>query len=212
MVGRVWIADRGMASADNLAWLRQTGRRYIIGAPKSELKKFGSDLAPSRRLAHGPRRRRGQARLPSRDRRDRDPVPLRRPTQQRAGDARQVQPADRGMRSNAWLRRIARSKKRLDPATVNRQIGRILQQNQRAAARFAIALSRTAARRGFASPSPTTPRSTTGPLSQRAPISCARTSPIGAITALEGLHPAHPGGGRFSDPERSAEPASHLRP
>jgi hypothetical protein len=34
MVGRVWITDRGMASADNLAWLRQTGRRYIIGAPK----------------------------------------------------------------------------------------------------------------------------------------------------------------------------------
>ncbi len=45
MLGRVWIADRGMASAVNLAWLRQTGRRYIIGAPKSELKKFGSELA-----------------------------------------------------------------------------------------------------------------------------------------------------------------------
>ena len=40
MLGRVWITDRGMASADNLTWLRQTGRRYIIGAPKSELKKF----------------------------------------------------------------------------------------------------------------------------------------------------------------------------
>src|SRR6266481_9583184 len=36
--------------------------------------------------------------------------------------------------------RIARSKKRLDPAPLNRQIGRILQQNQRAAARFTIAL------------------------------------------------------------------------
>ena len=45
MLGRVWITDRGMASAENLAWLRQTGRRYIIGAPKSELKKFGSELA-----------------------------------------------------------------------------------------------------------------------------------------------------------------------
>src|SRR5271169_1199595 len=45
VVGRVWIADRGMASAANLAWLRQTGRRYIIGAPKSELKKFGAELA-----------------------------------------------------------------------------------------------------------------------------------------------------------------------
>src|SRR4029078_8553037 len=36
--------------------------------------------------------------------------------------------------------RIARSKKRLDPATGNRPIRRLLQQNQRAAARFAIAL------------------------------------------------------------------------
>src|SRR5208282_2811180 len=46
-LGRVWIADRGMASAENLAWLRSTGRRYIIGAPKSELKKFAVALAAS---------------------------------------------------------------------------------------------------------------------------------------------------------------------
>ena len=45
ILGRVWITDRGMASAENLTWLHQTGRRYIIGAPKSELKKFGSELA-----------------------------------------------------------------------------------------------------------------------------------------------------------------------
>ena len=45
VLGRVWITDRGMTSANNLVWLRQTGRRYIIGAPKSELKKFGSELA-----------------------------------------------------------------------------------------------------------------------------------------------------------------------
>ena len=43
--GRVRIADRGMASAENLAWLRATGRRYIVGAPKSDLKKFASELA-----------------------------------------------------------------------------------------------------------------------------------------------------------------------
>src|SRR5476649_1161842 len=45
VVGGVWIADRGMASAANLAWLRQTGRRYIIGTPKAELRKFAADLA-----------------------------------------------------------------------------------------------------------------------------------------------------------------------
>src|SRR5207302_3087385 len=36
--------------------------------------------------------------------------------------------------------RLARAKKPVDPAVVNRQIGRILQQNQRSAARFAITL------------------------------------------------------------------------
>jgi len=45
VVGRVWITDRGMASAANLAWLRGSGRRYIIGAPKSELRKFAASLA-----------------------------------------------------------------------------------------------------------------------------------------------------------------------
>ena len=45
--------------------------------------------------------------------------------------------------------RIARSKKRLDPATVNRQIGRILQQNQRSAARFAIGLEPDGGPAGF---------------------------------------------------------------
>ena len=44
VLGRVWITDRGVASAKNLAWLRQTSRRYIIGAPKSELKKFTAEL------------------------------------------------------------------------------------------------------------------------------------------------------------------------
>ena len=46
-LGRVWITDRGMASAKNLAWLRATGRRYIIGAPKSELKHCQAGLAES---------------------------------------------------------------------------------------------------------------------------------------------------------------------
>ena len=45
MLGRVWIADRGMASAANLTWLRETGRRYIVGAPKSELKRCAAELA-----------------------------------------------------------------------------------------------------------------------------------------------------------------------
>src|ERR1700723_3067693 len=45
VIGRVWIADRGMSSRANLAWLRSSGRRYIIGAAKAELKKHAALLA-----------------------------------------------------------------------------------------------------------------------------------------------------------------------
>jgi len=41
---RIWVMDRGMTSADNIAFLRQENRRYIIGTPKSMLKKYEQEL------------------------------------------------------------------------------------------------------------------------------------------------------------------------
>src|SRR5690606_36396302 len=41
---RVWVMDRGMMSKDNIAWLQRTGRRYLIGANKQELKRFAPQL------------------------------------------------------------------------------------------------------------------------------------------------------------------------
>jgi hypothetical protein len=86
--------------------------------------------------------------------------------------------------------RIARSKKRLDPATVNRQIGRILQQNQRAAARFALALEPDDCPAGL--------------FDNWATLSRGRLSPalehqrLERPAAVEGLHPAHSGRSRLS--------------
>src|SRR3989441_12525440 len=37
--------DRGMASAENIAWLQRTGRRYLIGTPKSELRQWAREIA-----------------------------------------------------------------------------------------------------------------------------------------------------------------------
>jgi transposase len=42
---RVWVMDRGMVSAENIAWLNDTGRRYVIGTPRSELKRWARQLA-----------------------------------------------------------------------------------------------------------------------------------------------------------------------
>jgi transposase len=42
--GRVWVMDRGMVSEDNLEYLRTTGARYLVGTPKSMLRKFEQKL------------------------------------------------------------------------------------------------------------------------------------------------------------------------
>jgi transposase len=148
VLGRVWITDRGMASAANLAWLRQTGRRYIIGAPKSELKKFYSALAAADgwrtvhegvevRLARHPETEETVILCRSADRRSKE---------QAMHDkfSRRIEVALERLAA-----RLARSKRRLDPALVNRQIGRILQQNQRAAARFTVELTPDSCPAGF---------------------------------------------------------------
>ncbi|MBK8979612.1 MAG: IS1634 family transposase [Planctomycetes bacterium] len=36
---RVWVMDRGMTSDANLEWLREGGREYLVGTPRSELRK-----------------------------------------------------------------------------------------------------------------------------------------------------------------------------
>jgi hypothetical protein len=148
MLGRVWISDRGMASTDNLAWLRSTGRRYIIGAPKSELKKFSSALAAADgwRTVHE-----GVEVKPTRHPETEETViPCRsadRRSKEQAMHDKFSQRIEEALQRLAA--RLARAKKRVDPAVVNRQIGRILQQNQRSAARFAITLEPDGCPAGF---------------------------------------------------------------
>jgi transposase len=41
---RIWVMDRGMVSEDNVQYLRKGGRRYIVGTPKSQLRKYEQEL------------------------------------------------------------------------------------------------------------------------------------------------------------------------
>jgi transposase len=41
---RIWVMDRGMVSEKNLTFLRQAGRRYLVGTPKGLLKKYEQEL------------------------------------------------------------------------------------------------------------------------------------------------------------------------
>ena len=44
---RVWVMDRGMVSAANIAFLKEGGRKYIVGTPKSMLRKYEKQLMAS---------------------------------------------------------------------------------------------------------------------------------------------------------------------
>jgi len=41
---RIWVTDRGMVSEENVAFLQKSQRRYIVGTPKSMLKRFQREL------------------------------------------------------------------------------------------------------------------------------------------------------------------------
>ena len=148
VVGRVWIADRGMSSAENLAWLRQTGRRYIIGAPKAELRKFATELAAPdgwREVREGIEVK--LARWPGTGE---TAILCRSADRRRKEQAMHDKFSQRIEAALAKLGgRIDSSSKRLSAAQINRQIGRILQRNQRSAARFAITVQAADCPAGF---------------------------------------------------------------
>ncbi len=134
---RVWVMDRGMSSADNVAWLQETGRRYLIGAPKSELKKWSREIADERdwqtvrdgveaKVCRGPDGTETFLLCRSSDRWEKE----------RAMHERFSKRIEERLESLG--RRLARSRKRLDREAIGRQIGRMLAQNARAAGRYQI--------------------------------------------------------------------------
>jgi len=149
MVGRVWIMDRGMASADNLAWLRTTGRRYILGTPKSELKHWAPALADKsqwREIREGI-----EVKLCASPQGDEEIFILCR-SQDRVKKEKAMHERFSARIEQALRKlqlRIGGSKKPLNRDRINRQLGRILQRNQRAAARFKIELKDAGNPAGF---------------------------------------------------------------
>jgi transposase len=41
---RVWVTDRGIVSEENLEFLRERGARYLVGTPKSQLRRYETEL------------------------------------------------------------------------------------------------------------------------------------------------------------------------
>jgi len=137
LAGRVWCMDRGMCSAKNIAWLQSTGRKYIIGAPKSELKKWQQSLAETRdwetvreglevKRCASPDGSEVFILCRSADRREKEKA-MHEKFQTRIEDA-----------LKRMAGRLEKARRKLDPGVLERQIGRLLERNGRAAGRYEI--------------------------------------------------------------------------
>jgi len=142
---RIWVMDRGMTSAENLAWLAQTGRRYLIGTPRSELRKWARAIAETRdwrsvragveaKLCAGPDSQETFVLCRSVERR----------VKEQAMHVRFEQRIEQGLERLG--RRIDRARQALERGKLERQIGRLLERNARAAGRYLIDLAPDPAR------------------------------------------------------------------
>jgi transposase len=138
-VNRVWVMDRGMVSAENIAWLNSTGRRYVIGTARSELGRFAKQIAEKTdwhqiredievKICRGPDG--SETFLLCRS--------ASRSEKEKAIHERFSKRIEEGLQSLGS--RIDKSKTALDRGELERQIGRLLERNSRAAARYAISV------------------------------------------------------------------------
>jgi transposase len=145
-VNRVWVMDRGMVSAENIAWLNSTGRRYVIGTPRSELGRFAKQIAEKTdwrqiredievKICGGPEG--SETFLLCRS--------ASRSEKEKAMHERFSRRIEEGLQSLG--RRIEKSQSALDRGALERQVGRLLERNSRASARYSISLTEDKATR-----------------------------------------------------------------
>lgn len=138
---RVWVLDRGMVSEENLESLRFTGARYLVGTPKSFLKKFEHQLLEQN----------WEKVQPGVD------VKLCRSPEGTEETLVLCRSAGRKEKENAILNRFvssletrllklagqAQAGKVRDKQKVERRIGRLLERNSRAASLFSVEVTET---------------------------------------------------------------------
>ena len=133
---RIWVMDRGMVSEQTLAFLRSSGRRYIVGTPRGELRRFERELLEGPwteireglevKLCPGPDGQETFILCRSADRGEKEKAIRARFAARIAEGVTRLQ------------RRLRRARKPVDAAGVSRQIGRLLERNRRAAGLFDI--------------------------------------------------------------------------
>jgi transposase len=151
---RIWVMDRGMVSDDNIDFLREGGRRYIVGTPKSMLKKFEAELLKDdwNTIRDGL-----EVKLCSRPRSDDEASAAGKDSVE---DDKETfilcRSRDRSQKEEAIVQRFEQKiearlvaiaarceKQKRDPMKVEREIGRLLGRNTRAAKLFEVTVEQT---------------------------------------------------------------------
>jgi len=142
---RVWVMDRGMVSEGNLEFLREEGREYVIGTPRSEMKKWERELLDRNgweevhdglevKLCKGPDQLETFILCRSTDRQEKEKAMHERFSKRIVADLERLE------------RRLERARRPADSSQVERQIGRILERNSRAGKKFHVTVKKDASR------------------------------------------------------------------
>lgn len=151
---RVWVMDRGMVSESNLEFLRQGGRRYIVGTPKSMLKKFEQDIVKSDwhtireglevKLCQPPRDEESD----ELDETQLETFILCRSQDRALKDAAILRKSEQKIETRLKAMAERCQKQNREPMKVEREVGKLLGKNTRAARLFDVKVTKTEA--GFA--------------------------------------------------------------
>ena len=135
-IRRIWVVDRGIASEDNLEYLREQGASYVVGTPKSKLKVFEQELLEAGwsevepgvevKVCAGPDGSETFVLCRSNERRQKE----------KAMHERFTKRIQEGLQKLAG--RLERARKCPNRSQVERQIGRLLGRNSRAAGLFDV--------------------------------------------------------------------------
>jgi transposase len=130
----IWVVDRGMVSEENMNYLREEKRRYIVGTPRTMLRRYEQELLSEgwEAIREGLEVKRCPS--PEGD----ETFILCRSVDRREKEKAMHQRFER--RIEQGLEKIARAceRRRQDPLKIGRRIGALLAANSRAAGLFAV--------------------------------------------------------------------------
>jgi transposase len=139
---RIWVMDRGMVSEKNVEYLRKGGRRYIVGTPKSQLRKYEQKLLSKewKQVHEGL-----QVQLcPAPDQKEVFILcrSLERQAKEKAMHERFEQRIEEGLEKIATSCRRSKQK----PIVIAERVGKLMGQNTRAAGLFRVQIREEAGR------------------------------------------------------------------